>query len=202
MLNRMDWSRFQILALTLAATLVAIRAMLLWFNMRVNPFRATHPVEICFALGELLFASLILRNARFVNLPVPAWADMIIVSSETARGVGGFFVAAGIVIFALALFSFGNSWRIGIDRRTPGALVTTGVFRISRNPIFVFLDLYLGGTFLLNGTLVFLAVAVLGAAVLHLQILREERFLQAHYGESYRKYCERTPRYLIPQDTV
>ena len=193
----MDWNRFQLLSLAIAASVVAIRALLLWLSIRVNPFRATHLNEVCFALGEVVFAFLILRSTHIVNVPLPALADFVILSSETARRVGAVLVGVGVLIFVLALFSFGNSWRIGIDTRTPGALVTTGLFRLSRNPIFVFLDLYMAGTFLLNGTLVFLVVAILGAVVLHFQILREERFLGQRHGEHYREYFANTPRYWI-----
>ena len=63
--------------------------------------------------------------------------------SAIARNAGAWFVVAGVLILILALLSFGNSWRIGIDTRTPGQLVTTGIFAFSRNPIFVFMDLYL-----------------------------------------------------------
>jgi protein-S-isoprenylcysteine O-methyltransferase Ste14 len=83
-----------------------------------------------------------------------------------------------------------------VDNSQPGALVTQGVFAISRNPIFVFLNLYTAGTFLINGTFIFLIFGVLMAAALHYQILQEERFLLQTYGDSYRSYLNRTARYL------
>lgn len=192
----MDWSRFQLVALVAAAILLAVRAASLWLTIRVNPFKASHPAEVCFALGEVVFAILIFRSVQLLNIPLPAVADIRILNSETVQRVGAILVGAGVLIFALSLISLGNSWRIGIDRKTPGALVTTGLFRFSRNPIFVFMDLYLTGTFLLNGTCVFLVVAVIGVAILHFQILREESFLSERYGEPYRAYRGRTPRYL------
>src|SRR5574341_2393107 len=44
----------------------------------------------------------------------------------------------GYGLFVASLISFGDSWRVGVDEKQPGALVTTGVYTISRNPIFVF----------------------------------------------------------------
>src|SRR3954469_18465279 len=106
---------FQLACLAIAASLVAIRALLVWRGTRVYPFKTTHPIEALFALGEVVFGLLIFRSADIVKIPLPALADLTIVTSESARVLGAILIAAGILIFALALFSFGNSWRIGID---------------------------------------------------------------------------------------
>ena len=86
---------------------------------------------------------------------------------------------------------------MGIDRDMPGQLVTGGVFAWSRNPIFLFMNAYALGTFLLSGRLVFLVFALLAIAALHSQIRREESFLEDAYGEAYRAYRAATPRYLL-----
>jgi protein-S-isoprenylcysteine O-methyltransferase Ste14 len=70
------------------------------------------------------------------------------------------------------------------------------MFALSRNPIFVFLDLYSFGTFLINGTLGFLLFALVLAGGIHYQILQEENFLQRTYGTAYQDYCRRTARYF------
>ena len=105
-------------------------------------------------------------------------------------------VTPGLVIFGLAYVSFGDSWRVGFDVKTPGALVTTGAFALSRNPIYVFLDLWFIGVFLINGTLIFLIFALLAVAILHWQILQEEEFLLKLYGQPYQSYCAKTGRYF------
>lgn len=81
-------------------------------------------------------------------------------------------------------------------QRTPGRLVTWGIYAISRHPIYLFFNLYFLGTFLINGTLIFLLFALVIAGNLHLQILNEEEFLQRTYGRAYQEYCLRTYRYL------
>jgi len=52
------------------------------------------------------------------------------------------------------------------------------------------------GTFLLQGRLVFLALALVMVTMLHEQIQREERFLAQAYGDAYRDYRTRVGRYL------
>jgi len=110
--------------------------------------------------------------------------------------LGVTLVTLGLVIFIFAFVSFGDSWRVGIDVRSPGALVTTGIFAASRNPIYVFLDLWFFGIFLINGTLIFLLFAVAAVALLHWQIRREEDFLLRLYGQPYQDYRAKTGRYV------
>lgn len=111
------------------------------------------------------------------------------------KWVGAALIVAGQIIFLLALLAFGDSWRVGIDKQAPGTLITGGVFAVSRNPIFLFVDLYFIGTFLINGTASFLIFAVLAVAGLHYQIVQEEKFLSSNYGRVYRAYQARTGRY-------
>ena len=120
----------------------------------------------------------------------------MILDSVPLKVVGSLLVVVGFVFFLSALLAFENSWRIGIDTRSPGKLVTTGIFALSRNPIFCFIDLYFAGTFLINGTLIFLVFAVSVVAGVHYQILQEERFLESQYGSAYRDYCRQSGRYL------
>ena len=159
--------------LPLAAELIAFAGLSIWV------------IEV------LLFAF----HSGFHLFPSPLRAQLI--DSLPARVVGVVLVTLGLILFALAFISFGDSWRVGVDMKTPGALVTKGIFAVSRNPIYVFLDIWFIGVFLINGTMIFLIFAVLAVAVLHWQILQEETFLLKLYGEPYQNYCARTGRYVV-----
>lgn len=123
--------------------------------------------------------------------------DLQLVSSQPVKLIGVALASLGLAIFAMAYVSFGDSWRVGFDVKSPGALVTTGIFSISRNPIYLFLDLWFIGIFLINGTLIFLIFAALAVTAIHWQIRQEEAFLSNLYGQPYRDYCVRTGRYVI-----
>lgn len=101
-----------------------------------------------------------------------------------------------MVLFLFTLRDFSKSWRVGIDHRSPGDLITAGVFRISRNPVFLFIDLYFLGTFLILGTLIFLIFFVLVVVGLYYQIVQEGMFLEALYGNRYLEYRNEVSRYL------
>ena len=77
------------------------------------------------------------------------------------------------------------------------ALVTWGVFRIGRNPMYLGMTLALLGVAVLLGSLTPLAVVV-GLAILFdlIFILPGERMLGATFGEEFRAYRERVRRWL------
>jgi protein-S-isoprenylcysteine O-methyltransferase Ste14 len=77
------------------------------------------------------------------------------------------------------------------------AIVTTGPYRFSRNPLYVGLTLlYLGLASAFNtwwGAILLIPIL----AVMHLGVVRrEERYLEQKFGEPYRQYCSRVRRYL------
>ena len=126
----------------------------------------------------------------------PAPLDMWVLNGPATRVGGAVLIVIGLAIFAQAMRDLGPSWRLGIDEKTPGQLVTDGIYAYSRHPIYLFFNLYFMGTFLVNGTLIFLLFALLIAGNLHLQILNEEAFLLRTYGRAYQEYRLRTARYL------
>jgi protein-S-isoprenylcysteine O-methyltransferase Ste14 len=120
----------------------------------------------------------------------------VIVDAAAFKVAGTMLSLAGLAIYGFALRAMGASWRVGIDRDTPGGLVTGGIFAWTRNPIYVSLDLLAIDTFLIQGRLIFLLFAFAFAGIFHFQIRREESFLAEAYGEEYREYCARVPRYV------
>ena len=101
---------------------------------------------------------------------------------------------AGILIMALSFQKLGRSLRMGLPSEKT-TLVTTGIYRYSRNPV------YLGGGFLLAASLVYafswinLIAAILGVLLHHRIVLAEEKFLSGGFPE-FETYRKSTPRYL------
>jgi protein-S-isoprenylcysteine O-methyltransferase Ste14 len=156
------------------------------------------------ALELIAFAGLVVYVAEIFTYAlhagfriVPSILHQPFVDTLAVNIAGVCLIVMGFVFFILAFVSFGDSWRVGVDVKRPGALVTSGIFAYSRNPIYVFLALWFFGSFLINGTLIFLIFAVLATALLHWQTLQEERFLLKLYGKPYQDYLARTARYLF-----
>jgi protein-S-isoprenylcysteine O-methyltransferase Ste14 len=96
----------------------------------------------------------------------------------------------------LAQIQMRESWRIGVDEKHRTPLVTSGVFRWSRNPIFIGLKITLLGLFLIIPNAVTLVVLALGVVLIHLQVRLEEEFLRKAHGENYEQYRQQVPRWL------
>jgi protein-S-isoprenylcysteine O-methyltransferase Ste14 len=101
-----------------------------------------------------------------------------------------------LIWIGLTLKSFGKSFRIGIDGNAPDKLVTSGMFALSRNPIYVAFLAFLTGMILAYPNLAACIAFALFATAIHRQVLREEKFLRGHYGNEYEDYCRRVRRYL------
>ena len=115
---------------------------------------------------------------------------------NSIRLAGVTVILLSILIFSLALISFKSSWRVGLDTIAPGGLITTGIFSLSRNPVFFSMDLYFLGTFLIYNNMFFLLCFICIACGFHFQIRREESFLADRYGEGYRAYMTQVRRYV------
>jgi len=108
----------------------------------------------------------------------------------------------GIVLLIISLFwiwvaqtQMGKSWRIGIDEKKTD-LVTTGMFSISRNPIFLGMKVNLLGFFLVIPNAVTLTVTVIGIALIDIQVRLEEQHLLNLHNESYQNYYREVRRWL------
>ena len=195
----------QIAIITTIVTVVAGKAIYLKVATGVNPIVIGRASEGAWRVIEVLslgglalwIIEIILHSTHSRLEPFPQPIDLALLHTQPVKVAGAALAACGLIIFILAFFSFGNSWRIGIDREQSGALVTEGIFSITRNPIFVAFDLMSLGIFLINGTWFFLIFAVLAPLAVHSQIIREEKFLTQRYGEAYERYRKKTPRYLI-----
>jgi protein-S-isoprenylcysteine O-methyltransferase Ste14 len=120
----------------------------------------------------------------------------ILIDNIAIKTVGTIVVSAAVLLYGVALRRLGASWRLGIDRSAPGPLVTDGIYRWTRHPIYVALDLLFAGTFLVLGRLIFLVLALIWIPLLDSFMRREERFLAQLYGGAYRDYCTRVGRYF------
>ena len=77
------------------------------------------------------------------------------------------------------------------------ALVTGGPFAFTRNPIYLAMTIGFISASLWTGWLASLCVLPLALAILHAGVIRrEERYLEAKFGEDYRAYCRRVRRWI------
>jgi len=81
--------------------------------------------------------------------------------------------------------------------RPTTALVTDGVFRRTRNPLYVGVSVALCGIALIFALDWMLILILPACVILHYAVVRrEESYLEGKFGEAYRRYKARVPRYL------
>ncbi|MDZ4134428.1 MAG: isoprenylcysteine carboxylmethyltransferase family protein [Paracoccaceae bacterium] len=123
-------------------------------------------------------------------LPWPLFGGM-------GRGVGAVLVLAGLLLMALAVAQMTRARTSVIPRAQPAALVTGGVFGLSRNPI------YLGDVLVLAGAVLWwdvpLALPLIPGlmAVLQARFIRgEEARLRAAFGPAFDAWAARVRRWI------
>jgi protein-S-isoprenylcysteine O-methyltransferase Ste14 len=113
------------------------------------------------------------------------------------RPLGGLLVSLAILLFALAVRELKRAATPIRSRRAVAALVTTGPYRLSRNPIYLaFTTFQLGlGLWVNNAWIVGLllpTVVVMAYGV----IAREERYLAQRFADRYLQYRGSVRRWL------
>lgn len=120
--------------------------------------------------------------------------------ADTPRQVlAGLFAAAGIAFDVSGLLAF-RAARTAVNPLRPAratALVVSGVYRVTRNPMYVGMAcLLLAWAMLLSALFAFAGPVVFVLYITRFQIVPEERVLGGLFGAQYRQYAARVRRWL------
>lgn len=123
----------------------------------------------------------------FAAFHLPAWAGWI--------GVAIF--AGTVALLWRAYTDLGRNWSPKIEIREDQALVTGGVFRHIRHPIYAGLWLWaIAQPLLLQNWIAGFALLMLFIPLYFIRMPREEQMMLDHFGEEYGAYMKRTGRVL------
>ena len=98
----------------------------------------------------------------------------------------------GSLIGGWAFFTFGLKNTIGVDDK----LITGGPYRFTRNPQYIGDSLNIIGYMVLTNSWMVWITGVLGVILNLLAPYTEEPWLEKRYGEQYREYRRRVPRFI------
>jgi hypothetical protein len=133
------------------------------------------------------------RMSALVKLTALACFGLIFLTPlKVGTGVfraGALVHLSGVLLMLAALSAFRNA--------PPDRPVASGVYRVSRNPQWAALVLVILGIALAMGSGIAAILTAAMAARGHFRILAEEQSCLQRYGESYREYMQRVPRYLL-----
>ena len=106
---------------------------------------------------------------------------------------------AGLPIYLVGLISYAMVW-VGFATTPPNKPVTNGIYRYSRNPMHLSQVVVFLGVGMATASWVFLLLAVVYIVTPLLWVDAEERHCLKFYGDAYREYMKRTPRWIgIPK---
>ena len=153
-----------------------------------------------------------LREALFVVLAVALLAEaslaavaprrlpgLVPLAPATAavlRATGTVMVLGATALMLAAQLDLGASWRVGIDEGARPGLVTGGLYRYSRNPIYVAMLTALLGFALLLPSWISLGLLIGAGLGIRRHVRDEEAYLGRTYGEEYRRYAARVGRFV------
>ena len=103
--------------------------------------------------------------------------------------LGMMFYIIGLTGFIIAIINYRNT---PVDQP-----VTRGLYRYSRNPQVLTILIIMLGISLAVGSGIFIIVLLISAIFSRVRIIEEEKACLEQYGDAYREYMERVPRYLI-----
>ena len=113
------------------------------------------------------------------------------------RWSGVALVIVGTIITIGSQLAMGRSWRADVDPDARSPLVTTGPFRLVRNPVFAGSAVSVVGLAFIVPNVVSLLMVVAFLAGLEIQVrLVEEPYLLRVHGDAYRDYAARTGRFV------
>lgn len=149
------------------------------------------------ALLSLLLIGMFLAPALYIFTP---WLDFANYTLPDWAGIGGIVIfAASVWLFWRSHIDLGRNWSPLLEVRKGHNLVTAGVYRYIRHPMYASQWLWcIGQALLLHNWLAGPLNALLFLPFYLVRVAREERMMLENFGEEYQEYMKKTGRVVPP----
>ena len=118
-------------------------------------------------------------------------------TGQAAMAVGSVLIVAGLLLLVLAGGLFKRAGTEMIPFRDVNTLITDGVYRHTRNPMYLGMALILLGTACTTGIVSGLLVTPVFMAIIEVRFIRpEEAMLRRLFGDDFDAYCARVRRWI------
>lgn len=157
----------------------------------LTTYEARLSVATRVALGPLMVLSVWLyfgdpRRVERYAVPVPSWL----------RWAGAGLGWASLPLLVWTHQTLGQAWSTNLELQDQHRLVTTGPYRWMRHPMYTAVLMFFAGSALTTANGVILAPAGIGSWIILARVVDEEAMMSAQFGDVYRRYAERTGRFL------
>jgi protein-S-isoprenylcysteine O-methyltransferase Ste14 len=173
--------------------------------MRISEYQHSNPAGIPGWLAVIIALFFWVILLPIVHAGIPFLLSLLTPHYGWIENQPGFWNFLGLIPIAFA--ALGLLWlmilhfsripkRLKLER-TPTYLLIHGPYKYTRNPMYIAeLALWLGWAIFYGSIVVFLGFLLMWPTMNYRVIPREERDLEARFGESYLKYKNRVPRWL------
>jgi protein-S-isoprenylcysteine O-methyltransferase Ste14 len=118
-------------------------------------------------------------------------------AAGVARIAGWVLIGAGLAVNFAGAGMFRRSGTAIIPFKPASRLVTSGIYRWTRNPMYLGMALLYAGIAMLFDSILALALLAAVIAIIQAQVIsREEDYLERHFGDEYREYRARVRRWI------
>ena len=180
------------LLLTLTLLLLVILNALLAFSIakpdkRIWPPPAQQTWQYYFVWGPTLLSFLLFIIIGIADWNSLNWPALI------RWPIGVLLITTG------NLLAWGGVWQFGLKKTSgaEGSLVTSGLYRYSRNPQYVGDICTLVGWMILSASIWAIPAVLAGILAFVLAPFAEESWLEEIHGDEYREYFKKAPRFLF-----
>jgi len=155
-----------------------------------------HGLIAKYFLVWMLLAAIYVALYAIYPASYPYFLPMTYMENNTLRIFGLVILIASLVWTSAAQVNMQASWRVGIDETQKTELVHTGIFHLSRNPIYLGMIFTIVGLFLLTPNAFTILLAVVGYVLVQIQVRLEEDFLYKMHGQAYLDYKNSVRRFI------
>lgn len=155
-------------------------------------------IELKGALNVIDLSAWIAGASFAMGLSMAASPEMA--AEILSAGPGLFLIAGAVASFLASVLLIQRHMRLKLSANTfgePVRLTTSGIFRYSRNPIYVAFFVPLASIAYFSVAAAIAATAVYVLAMNLTVIRKEERDLLAAFGDDYARYLTTAPRWLV-----
>ncbi len=150
-----------------------------------------------FVLFAVVFAGNLLLPLTYLFTPLLRFADYQLPAA--APWCGAPLLAIALWLFWRSHVDLGDNWSVSLEIRNGHELITHGVYRRVRHPMYAAILLFgLAQALLLPNWLAGWSALVSFAILCVVRLPREERMMRARFGPAYQEYALRTGR-IIPR---
>jgi protein-S-isoprenylcysteine O-methyltransferase Ste14 len=150
------------------------------------------------AVGAPVPPPAVLAVAILLGFLVNVWKPFALpIPIVAARVAGGILLLGGFALGLAAVRALARGGSSPLPHRPSGALVAEGLYRWTRNPIYLSMAVLIAGVAVLARSGWHLVMLVIFVVVVdRTQIRREERYLEGKFGVEFREYERRVRRWI------